>query len=244
MSGTTVQIDAWLSSYRRKQYISIYDRMKDKHLSAMSLLFQDHEKSADKHYKELEKEYATAFNWENTDPSDVFEMINDKVCEFYDSEILMEHNFHLSFLSNMYQIFEQQLRSFIYGELNHNLSNVRTKKLEKFGTNMTEIKDAYLMLGYDLEKNSNWDTIYVLADIANAFKHGDGRSAKRLFKKHPEMFKLDSYNKERIMDREFTTNSEVVFEIDKINFNTYANALIEFWTEFPEHLTGTHTFNE
>lgn len=244
MSGKTVQLDAWLSSYKRKQYKSIYDRMKDKHSSSMTLLFQDHEKSTKEHYSELEKEYATAFNWEHTDPGEVIEMLIEEANEFYAYEVLMEHNFHLSFLANMYQIFEQQLRSFIYAELNHKLSSVKTVKLEKFGTNMKEIKEVYLLLGYDLEKNSYWETIYVLADITNAFKHGDGRSAKRLFNKHPEMFKLDSSNMERIMDRELTTNFEVVFEIDKIHFDTYANALMGFWTEFPEHLTGTHTFNE
>ncbi|MDR4914107.1 hypothetical protein RGU76_03030 [Bacillus pseudomycoides] len=244
MSGKTVQLTAWLNPYRRNQYVAMYERMKDKHSSVMALLFPNHERVAEEHYKELETEYSTAFDWENTDPADVFQMIQEKAYEFYEFEVLMEHNYYLSFLTNMYQIFEQQLRSFVYSELNHSFSPVRTKNLAKFGTNMNEIKEAYKALDYDLEKNTYWETIHILSDIANTFKHGDGRSAKRLFKKHPEMFKVYEYDNQRVMDRELTTNSEVVFEIEKIDFNTYADALINFWKEFPENLEGTYTFKE
>ncbi|MCI0764780.1 hypothetical protein [Bacillus sp. TL12] len=109
---------------------------------------------------------------------------------------------------------------------------------------INEIKEAYKVLDYDLEKNTHWETIYILSDIANTFKHGEGRSAKRVFKKHPEIFKVDKYNNQRVMDRELTTNSEVVFDIEKIDFNTYADAVISFWKESPEHLEGTYTFEE
>ncbi|KAB2364184.1 hypothetical protein ACQCWD_20725 [Bacillus thuringiensis] len=244
MSGEIVQLTAWLSNYQRNQYTEIYERMKDKHISAMALLFQNHEKSAEEHYKQLEIEYSTAFDWENTNPGDVFQMIHEKAYEFYEFEVLMEHNYHLSFLANMYQIFEQQLRSFAYSELNHRLSPVRTKKLARFGTNMNEIKEAYKAMGYDLEKNMYWETIRTLSDIVNTFKHGVGRSAKRLLKKHPEIFKIDTYNNQRVMDRELTTNFVVVFDIKKIDFNVYANVLINFWEDFPEYLEGTYRFEE
>lgn len=244
MNGETVQLNAWLNPYRRKQYISIYKRMIDKHPLAMTMLFPDHEKTAQNHYKELELEYGTAFNWEITDPGDVQEMIHEKAYEFYESEILMEHNFHLSFLSNMYQVFEQQIRSFIYGELNHRLSPVQTDELANFCTNMGQMKKVYLQMNFSLEESPYWGKINVLSDIANTFKHGEGRSAKRLFNKHPEFFKLTSLAEQRVMDIALTTNSEIVFEIDKIDFNTYAEAIVGFWTDFPERLIGAHTFRQ
>lgn len=58
------------------------------------------------------------------------------------------------------------------------------------------------------------------------------------------MFKVYEYDNQRVMDRELTTNSEVVFEIEKIDFNTYADALIRFWKGFPEILEGTYTVKE
>lgn len=210
----------------------------------MTEFFLDHEKTTKEYLKKLEEKYSTSFNWEQADPSNVYEMIHDKALDFYELEELMEYNFHLSFLANMYQIFEQQLRSFAYRELNQNFSPVRTQKFEEFGLNWNEIKESYQHLGYILEMNSHWDKIKILGDITNTFKHGYGRSAKRLFKKHPEMFKSNSFNNERILDRELTTNFKITLEITAINFDSYADSLIGFWNEFPNNISGTYTFKE
>lgn len=138
-------------------------------------------------------------------------------------------------------MFEQQLRSFVYFSFNHRFSRVSTSPFQQFGTDMNELKEAFNHLNYDLTTNSNWSDIYTLSDIVNTFKHGDGRSARRLHRNHPSFFKVDSNNL-RIMDAEFTTNNVPVFELDEISFNTYADAIINFWSEVPEHLSGTYTF--
>lgn len=44
------------------------------------------------------------------------------------------------------------------------------------------------------------------------------------------------------MDIELTTNSEIVFDLEKVGFTEFTNAIIEFWEEFPEHLNTVHTF--
>ncbi|WP_316572406.1 hypothetical protein [Neobacillus sp. YIM B06451] len=38
------------------------------------------------------------------------------------------------------------------------------------------------------------------------------------------------------MDVELTTNAEIVFDIEKVGFDKYPNAIIEFWEDFPERL--------
>lgn len=238
---TTVNLSAWLPAYQREQYIEPFQHMKEKYSFIMDTLFGDHTKSTDEHMKKLDAEYATAFDYEVVDPSDIHQMILEKAMQFYESELLMEHNFHLLLLSNIYQMFEQQLRSFVYEAFNHDFSSVSTDPLHEFGTNMNQIKDAYNHLNYDLTTNSHWDTISTLSDIANAFKHGDGRSAKRLYTNNPSFFKVDSNNK-IIMDAEFTTNNVPVFELKEIPFDDYADAIIGFWNEVPEHLSGTYTF--
>lgn len=238
---TTVSLSAWLPTYQREQYIETYEHMKDKYTIVMDTLFSDHMKSADEHMKKLDAEYATAFNYDEVDPSDVYEMIHEKAMQFYQSEVLMEHNFHLLLLSNIYQMFEQQLRSFVYSAFNHKFSPVSTGPFQKIGLNMNELKDAFSYLNYDLTTNSHWNTIYTLSDIVNTFKHGDGRSAKRLQTNNPSFFKIDNSN-QRIMDSEFTTNSVPVFELEEIPFDNYADALKGFWHEVPEHLSGTYTF--
>lgn len=238
---TTVNLSAWLSSYQREQYVEPFKHMKEKHTFIMNTLFSDHMKSTDEHMKKLEAEYSTAFNYDVIDPGDVYEMIHEKAFQFYESEVLMEHNFHLLLLSNIYQIFEQQLRSFMYSTFNHKFSPVSTGPLKKFGLNMNELKDAFNHLDYDLTTNPHWNAIYTLSDIVNTFKHGDGRSAKRLHTTNPSFFKVDS-NNHRIMDSEFTTNSAPVFDLNEIPFDNYADAIISFWNTVPEHLSGTYTF--
>ncbi len=40
------------------------------------------------------------------------------------------------------------------------------------------------------------------------------------------------------MDIKLTTNTEIVLDIEQINFEKYINILIDFWEGFPEHLTS------
>jgi hypothetical protein len=238
-----VKVTIWLPKHKREQYISIYKKLQEKFDIAMMTLFKDIESFATEYRDKLVEDYSTAYDYEVVDPSDIFEQIEAETYEFYRAEKLMEYNFHLSLLATTYQIFEQQLRGFIYSEFNHSTSPIRTKEdFAEFGFNMGKIKEAYDFLNYDLTKTSQWETIELLADLVNTFKHGDGRSAKRLYKRNPELFLKGYFGDERIMDIELTTNSEIVFDLEEIGFIQYTKAISEFWEEFPEHLTTIHTF--
>jgi hypothetical protein len=238
-----VQLNVWLPKHKREQNISIFKKLQEKFDTAMKILFADIDSSANQYRDKLAEEYGTAFNWEVVDPSDVFEQIEAETYEFYSAEKLMEYNFHLSLLATTYQIFEQQLRGFVFSELNHRTSPIRTKEeFSQFGTNMGKIKEAYEFLEFDLTKTIQWETVELLADLVNTYKHGDGRSAKRLYEKNPDLFLKGYFGDERLMDMELTTNSEIVFDLDKVGFKAYIDALIEFWEDFPEHITKVHTF--
>ncbi|MFC0414166.1 hypothetical protein ACFFHH_01595 [Cytobacillus solani] len=204
----------------------------------METLFNDIEGSANKYKEKMVEEYGTAYNYEVVDPSDIFENIEMETYEFYKSEKLMEYNFHLSLLATTYQIFEQQLRGFIYSELNHRMSPIRTKDgFSKFSFNMGQLKEAYEFLNYDLTKTCQWETVELLADLVNTYKHGDGRSATRLYNKNPDLFLKGYFGDERLMDVELTTNAEIVFDIEKVGFDKFTKVIIEFWEDFPEHLS-------
>ncbi|NME07808.1 hypothetical protein [Psychrobacillus sp. BL-248-WT-3] len=234
-----LQLSVWLSKNKREQYIFIYKKLQEKFAATMETLFNDIEGSANKYKEKMVEEYGTAYNYDVVDPSDIFENIEMETYEFYKSEKLMEYNFHLSLLATTYQIFEQQLRGFIYTELNHRMSPIRTKdKFSKFGFNMGKIKEAYEYLNYDLTKTAQWETVELLADLVNTYKHGDGRSATRLYNKNPDLFLKGYFGDERLMDVELTTSAEIVFDIEKVGFDKYTNAIIEFWEGFPEYLTS------
>lgn len=171
-----VQLNVWLTKYKRGQFILIHEKIQEKFASTMETLFNNIEDSANEYKEKLREEYATAYNYEVVDPSDIFEDIEMEAYEFYRSEKIMEYNFHLSLLATTYQIFEQQLRGFVYKELNHSTSPIRlVDEFSKFGFNMGEIKKAYEYLKYDLTKTPQWETIELLADLVNTYKHGDGR---------------------------------------------------------------------
>ncbi|WP_368774585.1 hypothetical protein [Bacillus aerius] len=108
---------------------------------------------------------------------------------------------------------------------------------------MAQIKEAYEFLKYDLTKTSQWETVELLADLVNTYKHGDGRSANRLYNKNPDLFLKGYLGDERLMDVELTTNSEIVFDIEKVGFKKYTKALIGFWEDFPEHLNPIVTID-
>ena len=234
-----VQLNVWLPKHKREQYIFIYKKLQEKFATTMETLFNDIEGTANTYKEKMAEKYGTAYNYDVVDPSDILENIEMETLEFYKSEKLMEYNFHLSLLATTYQIFEQQLRSFIYSELNHRMSPIRTKdEFSKFGFNMGQLKEAYEFLNYDLTKTPQWETVELLADLVNTYKHGDGRSATRLYNKNPDLFLKGYFGDERLMDVELTTNAEIVFDIEKVGFDKYTNAIIEFWEDFPEHLNS------
>ncbi|MGG2185377.1 hypothetical protein ABFY55_14555 [Bacillus altitudinis] len=94
----------------------------------METLFNDIEGSANDYKERLAEEYGTAYNYEIVDPSHIFEQIEMESYEYSKAEKLMEYNFQLSLLATAYQIFEQQLRGFIYSELNHRTSPIEQKR--------------------------------------------------------------------------------------------------------------------
>ncbi|MFP7239417.1 hypothetical protein SFC22_06235 [Bacillus altitudinis] len=239
-----VQLNVWLPKHKREQFILIYKKLQEKFGTTMETLFNDIEGSANDYKERLAEEYGTAYNYEIVDPSHIFEQIEMKSYEYSKAEKLMEYNFQLSLLATAYQIFEQQLRGFIYSELNHRTSPIKTKeKFSKFGFNMAQIKEAYEFLKYDLTKTSQWETVELLADLVNTYKHGDGRSANRLYNKNPDLFLKGYLGDERLMDVELTTNGEIVFDIEKVGFKKYTKALIGFWEDFPEHLNPIVTID-
>lgn len=44
------------------------------------------------------------------------------------------------------------------------------------------------------------------------------------------------------MDRELTTNTEIVFDLEEVDFKDYSDAIIDLWKNFPGQLSGKYTF--
>ena len=239
----TVKINVWLSDYKREEFTSIHKKILEKYDEITQCVFSSIEEKTEIYGNQLVEKYGSMYDYEAVDPGDIFENISDKQFEYYQMEKLMEYNVKLSILSTSYQILEQQLRKFIYEELNQSFSPVRTKEFSKVGTNMKDIKELYKLAGYDVETYEFWEDISVLADIINTFKHGEGPSSKRLVKKKPDLFLKSYFNVENLMDKELTTNTVIVLDIYKIDIHYYISIIISFWNQFPEHIHNLHTFS-
>lgn len=237
-----MKLNIWLPEYKRKEFILVHKNILEKYEQITQLVFYSIEETTEKYGNELVEKYGKMYDYETMDPSDIFEKISYEKYEYYQMEKLMEYNVSLGILSTAYQILEQQLRKFIYEELNQSFSPVRTDDFVKVGINMWEIKELYKVTGYDLETCSYWDDISILADIVNTFKHGKGISSERLYKNNPNLFLKSYFSKEKIIDQELTSNSAIVLDLDQIDFKYYLYTIINFWNQFPEHINGTYTF--
>lgn len=240
----TVKINVWLYDYQREEFMSIHKKILEKYNVIILSTFSEVEKNTEKYGDELLEKYGSMYDYETVDPGDIFENISYEKYEYYQMEKLMEYNIKLSILSVAYQIFEQQLRKFIYQELNQSLSPVRTEEFSKVGTNMGEIKDLYNIAGCNLESYEYWNHINILSDIVNTFKHGKGRSSKRLYNSSPNLFLKSYFSKENLMDQELTSNAAIVLDIEEINIEHYISVIINFWNQFPEHTLGNYVFKE
>jgi hypothetical protein len=92
--------------------------------------------------------------------------------------------------------------------------------------------------GVDLTKFNPWTKLDELRLVANAVKHGDGCSAKKLKRHRPKLFEdpLD------LPEFAFSSSPPIrplVGEgmwLTEHDFNDYANALRGFWHELETHL--------
>lgn len=260
----TREITLWLSNSEKALYINLYQTILESYKEVNKLVFNNMEQRFKMYQDEVRNELEKIYSGD-IEISDIIEEAGNRL----DLYKLMEYQYHFSSLVNLYQVFEQQIRKYLYKELNHPLSNVRTKEnMDAFATKFGNLRKILNELNYPLEKMS-WPIIDELNKIANTYKHGDGTSAKRLFLKNKDIFvneitrffyyaeprskeeeqeykasldeeELKKYKEQEkilLMERELTTNMEIVLRIDNTPIEKYVNAIIDFWEKIPEYHT-------
>ncbi|MBM7620158.1 hypothetical protein JOC95_002011 [Bacillus tianshenii] len=250
-----------LSPYTRKQYTKIYDVLLTNHSNIFQntyeLLFKSTNTVADEYRKEAEDLFWDLYS-EDIDYSDYMESVEEFTAQRLDEQFLMHYQFELMSLSNLYQVFEQQLRKWLFEEMtnHHNeyLNQVefilRDDKNEdtfhEFYGNFRVINNLLTELAFTFEDFFEGEVIIVKSDIwrrirecnllSNTYKHGSGKAASALYKIKPEYFK--SITNTKLMDMYRTTNLERVLDIEKISFEKYCMAMKEFWEQTREYQSG------
>ena len=201
-----------------------------------SSLEEESQAIADEKYEDLGR----YFNPESDDPADYAEMAWEAGLEYYESMSLMQYNMRLMWISTLYQFWEQQVRKFVYEEV------TRTHKfIDKKGNEVAfagfctrgidDIKEEFNEFGQDLEKLNSWSKIEELRLLANVIKHGDGWSATKLKQLRPDFFDSGGISTD-LLDLYKTTLGERVLNIDDSEYETYCDAITQFWDELPDVL--------
>jgi hypothetical protein len=198
-------------------------------LPVFSNIDEEARKVAKEHFKSLGRN----FNPDYHDEGDFAEQAWEKGLDYYDGMSLMQYNTRLMWVSTLYQFWEQQVRKYLFEEIN------RTHEIGSFkdfcAKGIPQIKKVFLEFEQDLESLSSWEDINELRLLANVIKHGDGGSASQLQKLRPDFFK-NEISDTNLLELYKNTLTNIVLNVKDEDYTRYCESLIEFWDELPERM--------
>ncbi|MCL1701169.1 hypothetical protein [Lysinibacillus sp. Bpr_S20] len=119
-----VYFNLYFNPYYKETFTRIYDVLIDTHNRTYESMYKDlkenPEKIAESYFKEANETIPSNYNYEYDDGSEYYEQIESYVVDRMQEQSLMHYQFELMSLSNLYQVFEQQLRKWLFEEMtNH-----------------------------------------------------------------------------------------------------------------------------
>lgn len=109
--------------YNKDSYTRIYDVLLETYNRTYDAMYkdvkEDPKKIADLYLKEAYETIPNNYNYEYDDGSEYGEKIQEYVADRMQEQSLMHYQFVLMSLSNLYQVFEQQLRKWLFEEMTH-----------------------------------------------------------------------------------------------------------------------------
>lgn len=199
-------------------------------------VFNDIENEADKLANDFYDDFMNQpANDEYIDPPSIAEQALEMGIKHYSYLMLGKYNLTATWHATLYQLWEQQLRLFLFMEISH----VKKLEFKSFCTTMNEIKEAFALHNVDIESFGCWSKISELRFLCNVIKHGAGDSSEKLRKLNPALFKKEPalFEKKKdidYMDTYKTTLLEETLNIDQTTLQQYKEALLSFWDEIPE----------
>lgn len=267
--------------------------LKESYTRVFDVLLETHNRTYEAIYKVLKENPKTVYNSylneakavfnnnyssEYDDGSEYYESIENYAVDRMQEQSLMHYQFELMSLSNLYQVFEQQLRKWLFEEMTHQENeyinqikftfNNEEKDYGKFISHFRTLKNVLqeMCLTFTMSSLSSsetpewadffasnkdvgtevpiveteiWQTIRECNLLSNTYKHGSGPAAMTLYKLHPEYFEKVSGSNTKLMNLYRTTNLKEVLSVDKISFERYVKAMINFWNKLKTHQNGS-----
>lgn len=167
------------------------------------------------------------------DPSSIADSALEEGIGKYQELSLIKYEFTASAISTSFMLWEQQVRRFLYKEMQHCFKI----KMKNFCTNVKEIKQLFAYHGVDIESLDCWGKVNELQLLNNVIKHGDGRSAEELRQFNKSLFDNRYIQDDFPLSIESTLLSEVL-AVSQSLFNEYCKYLKTFWDQLPERSFG------
>ncbi len=203
-------------------YVEIY-------LQKLLPVFKDIESDADKYANDFFDNFMSQPACDDfIDSSSIAEEAEDIGVDHYLHLKLGKYNLTATWHATLYQVWEQQLRWFLFQEISH----VYNIQFGTFCTKLSEIKEKFKFHNVDIESFSCWPQIRELSLLCNVIKHGEGKSEKELRKIKPTLFKQEDGTD--YMKTFKTTLLEETLSINEMTLQSYGKALLSFWDEIPE----------
>jgi len=268
-----VHFNFYFNPYIKVSYTRIYDVLLENYYRTYDAIYKDLKENPDKAYEVCLKKAEDSilsrvtYDSEYDYGSESFEQIQEDAADLMQEQSLMHYQFVLMSLSNLYQVFEQQLRKWLFEEMTHshneyiNQITFTLNNEEKdyggfysqFGALrnvLQEMKLTFTMptsaeqagwsdseIEIPIVETEIWKTIRECNLLSNTFKHGSGPAAIALYKIRPEYFEKVSDTK--LMNLYRTTNMQEVLSVDKISYEKYLTAMKAFWEKLKEHQSGS-----
>ena len=136
----------------------------------------------------------------------------------------------------MYHQWEKELRHFIERELAHDSAQSDARRLA-WGRGIDAVYDLLKDFGWDCRAQPFFPAIDGCRLVVNVHKHGEGRSLDELARAYPQFLTNPAAEAVRFGSdhprHEWLTLSEK-------QFDETADAITQFWTDFPERLFATN----
>lgn len=220
----------------RKLYQDKIKLFMDTYLNRISPVFSNIEQEAEAKANEYYYELGRNFNPDYHDPGDFAEAASERGYEHYEELSLMQYNTRLMWIVTMYQYWEQQVRKFLYEEIDRTHDIGSYKKFCEKG--IEDIKTWFQAFNLYIDQLPCWETINELRLVTNTIKHGPGKSEQQLRKIRPDLF-VNPVIKIDLLERNKSTLDEIVLYVTDQDFIKYGQALIDFWTLLPEDMYYT-----
>lgn len=116
-----VYFNLYFNPYYKETFTRIYDVLIDTHNRTYEAMYKEikenPEKIAESYLEEANETIPNNYNHEYDDGSEYYEQIESYVVDRMQEQSLMHYQFELMSLSNLYQVFEQQLRKWLFEEM-------------------------------------------------------------------------------------------------------------------------------